>query len=62
MNQVIVESDSKQRNQALVNWMGTPFARLVHTRGGHLILLMVAAGAAGDRVVQRIYTDTVLKC
>lgn len=57
--EAISNPDPQQRNAALVNWEQVPFARLVHPREDHLIPLMVVAGAAGDSVGQRIFTDTV---
>lgn len=51
----------QQRNQALVNWEQAPFARIVHPREDHLIPLMVVAGAAGNDIGQRIFTDTVFE-
>ncbi|HEY9210768.1 MAG TPA: class III extradiol ring-cleavage dioxygenase [Methylotenera sp.] len=55
----ISSNDPQQRNQALVDWEQAPFARLVHPREDHLIPLMVAAGAAGEDIGQRVFTDTV---
>jgi len=57
--EAIVNSSPQQRNQALVDWEQAPSARLVHPREDHLIPLMVVAGAAGDSVGERIFTDTV---
>jgi len=57
--EAISNNDPQQRNQALVNWEQAPFARLVHPREDHLIPLMVVAGAAGEDVGQRVFTDTV---
>jgi len=61
LNNAISDPDPQRRNQALVNWEQAPFARLVHPREDHLIPLMVAAGAAGDSIGQRIFTDTVFE-
>jgi len=61
LNQAISDPDPQQRNQALVGWEQAPFARLVHPREDHLIPLMVVAGAAGESVGQRIFTDTVFE-
>lgn len=57
----ISSNDPQQRNRALVNWEQAPFARLVHPREDHLIPLMVVAGAAGEDIGQRIFTDTVFE-
>jgi len=59
--EAITDPDTQQRNQALVDWEQAPFARLVHPREDHLIPLMVVAGAAGNSVGQRIFTDTVFE-
>lgn len=59
--EAISDIDPQQRNQALVNWEQAPFARIVHPREDHLVPLMVAAGAAGKDVGQRIFTDTVFE-
>jgi len=57
--EAIADHDPQKRNQALVNWEQAPFARLVHPREDHLIPLIVVAGAAGNSIGQRIFTDTV---
>jgi aromatic ring-opening dioxygenase catalytic subunit (LigB family) len=57
----ISNNDPQQRNQILIDWEQAPSARLVHPREDHLIPLMVAAGAAGDSIGQRIFTDTVFE-
>jgi aromatic ring-opening dioxygenase catalytic subunit (LigB family) len=57
--EAITDLNPQQRNQALVNWEQAPFARLVHPREDHLIPLMVVAGAAGESIGERIFTDTV---
>ncbi len=59
LNAAISNPDIQQRNRALIDWEQAPFARLVHPREDHLIPLMVAAGAAGDSIGRRIFTDTV---
>ncbi len=61
LNQAISNTDPQQRNQALVNWEQAPFARQVHPREDHLVPLMVAAGAAGESIGPRIFTDTVFE-
>lgn len=61
LNAAISNPDIRQRNQALVDWEQAPFARLVHPREDHLIPLMVVAGAAGDSIGRRIFTDTVFE-
>lgn len=59
LNAAISNTDPQQRNQALIDWEQAPFARVVHPREDHLIPLMVVAGAAGDSIGQRLFTDTV---
>lgn len=59
--EAIANPSPQQRNQALVDWEQAPFSRLVHPREDHLIPLMVVAGAAGDSVGERIFTDTVFE-
>ena len=59
--EAISNPDPQLRNQALLNWEQAPFARLVHPREDHLIPLMVVAGAAGNSIGQRIFTDTVFE-
>jgi aromatic ring-opening dioxygenase catalytic subunit (LigB family) len=61
LNQAISNPSPKLRNQALAGWEQAPFARLVHPREDHLIPLMVVAGAAGDSIGRRIFTDTVFE-
>jgi aromatic ring-opening dioxygenase catalytic subunit (LigB family) len=59
--EAVTNHDPHQRNQALVNWEQAPFARMVHPREDHLIPLMVVAGAAGDSIGERLFTDTVFE-
>ena len=59
--EAISDTDPQQRNQALIAWEQAPFARLVHPREDHLIPLMVVAGAAGEDIGQRVFTDTVFE-
>lgn len=61
LNAAVANPSPQLRNQALVNWEQAPFARLVHPREDHLIPLMVVAGAAGDSIGQRLFTDTVFE-
>jgi aromatic ring-opening dioxygenase catalytic subunit (LigB family) len=49
-----------QREQRLAAWSTAPCARLAHPREEHLLPLMVAAGAAGDDVGQRIFNDRIM--
>ena len=52
-----------QRQTALRDWASAPHARQCHPPGGeeHLMPLMVAAGAAGQDVGRRVYSEQVLK-
>ena len=43
----------------LVDWQNAPTARLAHPREDHLLPLMVAAGAAGGDIRQRVFVDEV---
>lgn len=57
--ETISNPNPEKRIEALVNWQQAPAARLTHPREDHLIPLMVVAGAAGDSVGSRIFTDKV---
>jgi aromatic ring-opening dioxygenase catalytic subunit (LigB family) len=48
------------RDEKLAHWSTAPAGRDAHPRQEHLIPLMVAAGAAGDDVGQRTYSDRVM--
>jgi len=52
--------DPSTRNEKLAHWAAAPAARDAHPREEHLIPLMVAAGAAGDDIGQRTYSDRVM--
>jgi aromatic ring-opening dioxygenase catalytic subunit (LigB family) len=53
--------DSQERSQRLVNWEDAPAARLAHPREEHLLPLMVAVGAAeGDRAVRVYHEDAFM--
>jgi aromatic ring-opening dioxygenase catalytic subunit (LigB family) len=58
-----VESAPAQRHQALVDWAQAPSARLCHPPRAeeHLLPLMVVAGAAGQGVGRRVYSDRVME-
>ncbi len=58
-----VESAPAQRHQALVDWAQAPSARLCHPPRAeeHLLPLMVVAGAAGQGLGQRVYSDRVME-
>jgi aromatic ring-opening dioxygenase catalytic subunit (LigB family) len=48
------------RDEKLAHWSTAPAGRDAHPRQEHLIPLMVAAGAAGDDVGRRTYSDRVM--
>jgi aromatic ring-opening dioxygenase catalytic subunit (LigB family) len=52
--------DPAARSAMLVDWLSAPASRLSHPREEHLIPLMVAAGASGQRG-ERIFHAEVLK-
>lgn len=51
---------TEQRAQMLTQWLQAPEARLSHPREEHLLPLMVAAGAAGNDLGQRIYRQPIM--
>lgn len=58
-----VEAEPGERWANLANWSAAPCAYDCHPQGHeeHLIPLMVAAGAAGESVGQKVYSEQVLK-
>lgn len=60
LNRAVTQPLAEQRNQMLIDWESAPGARLAHPAEDHLIPLMVAAGAAGSDVGQRLVVDHVL--
>jgi len=58
-----VESAPEQREALLRDWECAPHARDSHPPGGeeHLLPLMVAAGAAGDSVGRKVYSEIVME-
>jgi aromatic ring-opening dioxygenase catalytic subunit (LigB family) len=55
--QAVGQADPAERNRLLAGWEAAPSARLAHPREDHLLPLMVAAGAAGDSVGERLFVD-----
>ncbi len=57
------ESAPAQRDQQLQQWAQAPHAYLCHPQGAeeHLIPLMVIAGAAGESLGQKVYSEHVMK-
>jgi len=58
-----VEADPVERNRRLENWEAAPFARDCHPPRAeeHLLPLMVVAGAAGESVGRKVYSDRILE-
>jgi aromatic ring-opening dioxygenase catalytic subunit (LigB family) len=56
----VCSPDAQTRNTRLAQWQMAPFARTAHPREDHLLPLMVAAGAAGNDLGSRIFTDQVM--
>lgn len=52
--------DGPARAEALTQWKDAPAARLSHPRAEHLLLLMVAAGAAGG-AGESVYCEKVME-
>jgi aromatic ring-opening dioxygenase catalytic subunit (LigB family) len=61
LHAAITNSDSKARDEMLVQWQTAPGARLAHPQEDHLLPLMVVAGAAGPDVGHRIFVDHVMQ-
>jgi len=55
-----VEAIPDQRDLLLREWAAAPSARAAHPREEHLIPLMVAAGASGEDVGVRVFSDVVM--
>lgn len=58
-----VESEPAQRDALLQAWTQAPHARDCHPTGGeeHLIPLMVVAGAGGDSVGRKVYSEQIME-
>jgi len=58
-----VESEAEQRHALLQNWTAAPHARHCHPPGGeeHLLPLMVVAGAAGDSLGSKVYSEKIMQ-
>ncbi|GJL83034.1 MAG: dioxygenase [marine bacterium B5-7] len=55
----LCELDVPDRQTQLEAWQTAPAARAAHPREEHLLPLMVAAGAAGNDSMHRVFTDTI---
>lgn len=53
-------SPAGARRDALAHWSAAPSARAAHPREEHLLPLMVVAGAAGEDIGARVFTDEVM--
>lgn len=60
LSDAVAARSASQRNAALLNWADAPAARASHPREEHLLPLMVAAGAAGDDLGVKVFSDQVL--
>jgi len=61
LTEAATDLNPSRRNEKLAHWPAAPAARDAHPREEHLIPLMVAAGAAGDDIGQRTYSDRVME-
>jgi aromatic ring-opening dioxygenase catalytic subunit (LigB family) len=60
LTEAVSSPDPKVRNQKLIQWSQAPAARAAHPSEEHLLPLMVAAGAAGEDLGHRIFTDRAM--
>ncbi len=54
------DADIARRDEAIAHWEEAPGARLAHPREEHLVPAFVAAGAGGEDVGQRVYSDVLM--
>jgi len=57
LTEAVLMEDPKLRNERLLEWSKAPSAREAHPREDHLLPLMVAAGAAGNDLGVKAYSD-----
>jgi aromatic ring-opening dioxygenase catalytic subunit (LigB family) len=57
LQQTLVDSDPKEREQRLLEWDSAPAARKAHPREDHLVPLMVAVGAAAAETATVVYHE-----
>ena len=57
LTETVELADPTARAERLAKWAQAPGGRLSHPREEHLLPIMVAAGAAGDDLGKRIYTE-----
>jgi aromatic ring-opening dioxygenase catalytic subunit (LigB family) len=60
LTEAATDLNPSRRNEKLAHWAEAPAARDAHPREEHLIPLMVAAGAAGEDIGLRTYSDQVM--
>jgi aromatic ring-opening dioxygenase catalytic subunit (LigB family) len=60
LTDAVCTPDPTARNQKLEQWETAPHARLAHPREEHLLPLMVAAGAAGEALGRKVFSDRVM--
>jgi aromatic ring-opening dioxygenase catalytic subunit (LigB family) len=60
LTEAATDPDASARNEKLAHWATALAARDAHPREEHLIPLMVAAGAAGNDIGRRTYSDRVM--
>jgi aromatic ring-opening dioxygenase catalytic subunit (LigB family) len=60
LTDAVCAPEAKLRNQKLLEWQTAPAARSAHPREEHLIPLMVVAGAAGDDLGKKTFSDRVM--
>ena len=60
LSKTVLNSNSNERNFALMNWQKAPAALESHPRSEHLVPLFVIAGAAGDDIGMIDYTGTLM--
>ena len=59
LGRAVTTPDPKAREESLTRWAEAPYARECHPREEHLLPLMVAAGAAGDRPGKVDFRDEI---
>ena len=57
LTEAVCAKTAEERNAKLIRWSEAPAARLAHPQEDHLIPLMVAAGAAGNDLGIKTYSD-----